>query len=74
MELLSPSRRTLSVNAHDVNWEPWSEWMTVAGEPTRTDRPRTLTCVYGKAMATGLGEPMPVVLSPNCPLRFSPQQ
>ncbi len=31
MELTSPKRRTFSVNAHEVNWLPWSEWMTVPG-------------------------------------------
>jgi hypothetical protein len=32
MELMSPRRRTFSVNAHDVNWVPWSEWTTVSGD------------------------------------------
>src|SRR5665213_955250 len=31
MELTSPRRRTFSVNIHEVNWLPWSEWMTVPG-------------------------------------------
>jgi hypothetical protein len=29
MELVSPSCRTFSVKAQDVNWLPWSEWMIV---------------------------------------------
>jgi hypothetical protein len=29
MELSRPRRRTFSVKAHEVNWLPWSEWITV---------------------------------------------
>jgi hypothetical protein len=29
MELMRPSRRAFSVKAHEVNCEPWSEWMIV---------------------------------------------
>jgi hypothetical protein len=29
MELMRPNRRTFSVKAHEVNWDPWSEWMIV---------------------------------------------
>ena len=32
MELTSPRRRTFSVKAHEVNWVPWSEWITVEGD------------------------------------------
>jgi len=31
MELTSPRRRTFSLKAQEVNWVPWSEWMTVPG-------------------------------------------
>src|ERR1700730_14856200 len=29
IEPMSPRRRTFSVKAQDVNWGPWSEWITV---------------------------------------------
>jgi len=32
IEPKSPRRRTFSENAHEVNWGPWSEWMTVDGD------------------------------------------
>jgi hypothetical protein len=35
VELVSPRRRTFSVKAQDVNWLPWSEWMTVPGPEGR---------------------------------------
>ena len=37
IEGTSPESRARRVNAHDVNWVPWSEWISAPGEGRRLE-------------------------------------